>query len=232
MAFQYSPKIITDGLVLALDAANPKSYPGSGTVWDNLVNRTTGSLQNGATFDSNNLGSIVFDGVNDYVFLGNNTEYQITGSLTLEAWIKCNSVSTVNQTIIGRDDAINRCYKIQTAYTIESKLQLVLSSNNTLYSWLASTSLNDNQWHHVVSTFLPSTSVVLYTDGVAETTSTSGIPAFIDNDPVDLEIGRRNRNGSELFLTGNVAICKIYNRALTAPEILQNYNLFKGRFGL
>ena len=91
MAFQYSPKIITDGLVLALDAANPKSYPDSGTAWDNLVNRTTGSLQNGATFDSNNFGSIVFDGVNDYVFLGNNTEYQITGSLTLEAWIKCNS---------------------------------------------------------------------------------------------------------------------------------------------
>jgi len=67
MATKYSPKIVTDGLVLSLDAANNKSYPGSGTTWSDLSgNGNTGTLTNGPTFSNTNLGSIVFDGVDDY----------------------------------------------------------------------------------------------------------------------------------------------------------------------
>ena len=72
MAFNYSPNIITDGLVLYLDAANTKSYPGSGTTWRDLSkSQLNGTLTNGPTFNSSNGGSIVFDGVDDYVNLGN-----------------------------------------------------------------------------------------------------------------------------------------------------------------
>ena len=68
MAFSYSPKIITDGLVLYLDAANPYSYVSGSTVWNDISRTmTSGSLINGPTFSSANNGSIVFDGVNDYV---------------------------------------------------------------------------------------------------------------------------------------------------------------------
>ena len=65
------PDIITDGLVLYLDAANTKSYIGSGTTWKDLSgNSNDGTLTNGPTFDSGNSGSIVFDGVDDFVTTG------------------------------------------------------------------------------------------------------------------------------------------------------------------
>ena len=67
MAFNYSPKIVTDGLVFAVDAANKKSYPGSGTTWTDLAGSNDGTLTNGPTFDSGDGGSIVFDGTDDYV---------------------------------------------------------------------------------------------------------------------------------------------------------------------
>ncbi len=67
MAFFYSPNVVTDGLVFAVDAANKKSYPGSGTTWTDLAGSNNGALTNGPTFDSGNNGNIVFDGSNDYV---------------------------------------------------------------------------------------------------------------------------------------------------------------------
>jgi hypothetical protein len=88
MAFNYSPKIVTDGLVLYLDAANPKSYPGTGTAWNDISRGgNNGTLVNGPTFDSTNGGSIVFDGVNDYGI--NNTPNLPTGNITATicAWV-------------------------------------------------------------------------------------------------------------------------------------------------
>jgi hypothetical protein len=68
MGLSHSPSIITQNLVLCLDAANPKSYPGSGTTWTDLSgNGNTGTLVNGVGYNSGNLGSLSFDGVNDYV---------------------------------------------------------------------------------------------------------------------------------------------------------------------
>ena len=68
MATFYSPRIVTDGLVLHLDAGNRRSYVSGSTIWTDLVNNSrTGSLVNGPTFDSSNQGSIVFDGVNENV---------------------------------------------------------------------------------------------------------------------------------------------------------------------
>ena len=68
MAIEYNnPKIVTDGLIHYYDAANPKSYPGSGTTWYDLVGNKNGTLKNGATFSTDNQGVIVLDGVNDYI---------------------------------------------------------------------------------------------------------------------------------------------------------------------
>ena len=67
MALSHSPSIVTNGLVLCLDAANSKSYPGSGTTWTDLSGRgNNGTLVNGVGYNSGNLGSLVFDGVDDY----------------------------------------------------------------------------------------------------------------------------------------------------------------------
>ena len=80
MAFAYSPKILTDGLVFAVDAANKKSYPGSGTTWTDLAGSNDGTLTNGPTFNSGDGGSIVFDGTDDLVDFGNNFGHYTSGS--------------------------------------------------------------------------------------------------------------------------------------------------------
>ena len=96
MSTSYSPKIVTDGLVLALDAANTKSYPGSGTVWSNLTLDTTvnASLVNGAIYNSANNGTISFDGTNDYATIPdtlNKTEFTRTDNYTLVCWANVSS---------------------------------------------------------------------------------------------------------------------------------------------
>ena len=73
MPLIFLPRIVTDGLVLAIDAANTKSYPGSGTTWYDISrNNSNGSLVNGSTFSSENLGTVTFNGVDQYYNLEKN----------------------------------------------------------------------------------------------------------------------------------------------------------------
>ena len=104
MSTVQSGHIVTDGLVLALDAANAKSYPGSGTTWSDLSgNRNTGTLTNGPTFNSGNGGGIVFDGVDDYVDCGNSSTLQINQG-TISAWVKTSSPGSSFRGIITKQN--------------------------------------------------------------------------------------------------------------------------------
>ncbi len=105
MSFNYSPRIITDGLVLYLDAANTRSYPGSGTAWNDLSRSgNNGTLVNGPTFNSANLGSIVFDGTNDYSEVtsrNTNLEFQPTSGYSCMVFYKSTATSTTNGALIS-----------------------------------------------------------------------------------------------------------------------------------
>jgi hypothetical protein len=100
MAYFHSPRIVTDGLVLALDAANTKSYPGSGTTWSDLSgNSNNGELVNGITYDDTNLGSLVFDGVDDYVQITKvpSIDFTPTSSFTMMVWAKVLGLSEIGR---------------------------------------------------------------------------------------------------------------------------------------
>ena len=98
MSIFYNPRIVTDGLVLALDAGNTKSYPGSGTTWTDLSGRgNTGTLTNGPTYSSANGGSIVFDGTNDHVTMSGNNISGLSAETTdfsICIWVKYNSTAS------------------------------------------------------------------------------------------------------------------------------------------
>jgi hypothetical protein len=97
MAFIHSPKIVTSGLVLCLDAANKLSYPGTGTSWYDLSgNANTGTLTNGPTFSVANMGSIVFDGVDDYVNIPNNSSFNVTDNISVEMWVRIETTQSNN----------------------------------------------------------------------------------------------------------------------------------------
>ena len=98
MATDYNPSIVTDGLVLCVDAANTKSYPGSGTTWTDISSKgNNGTLTNGPTFSSGNGGAIVFDGTNDYVDFGSQVANLSTS--TISFWIKLQNNDSRNYVI-------------------------------------------------------------------------------------------------------------------------------------
>jgi hypothetical protein len=227
MATQYAfGKIVTDGLVLALNAADPNSYPGSGTTWRDMSgNGNNGTLTNGPTFNSGNAGSIVFDGVDDYVSCGNNATVQINQG-TISAWVRTSSPGSSFRGIITK----------QQNYGLFTNNGVLVT-----YDWgngqTRTTGINiaDGTWKNVAMSFTtntgtPSNNTIIYLNGSAILTTTT---KFVDN-TVNVELGRGGTipTGNTQFLNGNISTGLVYNRALSSTEILQNYNATKGRFGL
>lgn len=233
MAFYRGPNVVTDGLVLALDAANTKSYPGSGTTWRDISgNGNNGTLTNGPTFSSDNGGSIVFDNVNDYVNLGTpSTLAGLQVPLTISLWAK-----------IPTTDSYDVLYSAYGS-TINSRLYSMLRLDSGTFRYFTSTSNGSfqqygtlvpltNIWNFyavTVSGTLSSASLTMYLNKLSQSFSLSALSTTPDL-TVPIRIGA-NGNGTEPW-NGNIAICSVYNRSLSASEILQNYNAQKSRFGL
>jgi hypothetical protein len=231
MAFNYSPKIITDGLVLYLDAANTRSYPGSGTVWTDLSrSEYIGTLINGPTFDSTNAGSILFDGSNDLVEITNSTSLT---SFTISVWFKMTgpgSTGGVSNTqynsLFGINSGTRRILVATSANTgIEEGRILVQLGGSNYFSSTATATIT-NRWNNVVYT-RQATTAIIYINGIAETPQlNSGITFPAAN----LFLGAYSNPIVAYAMKGNIAQLAIYNRAISATEILQNYNATKGRY--
>jgi hypothetical protein len=229
MATNYSPKIVTDGLVLALDAANTKSYPGSGTTWfDKSGNGNNGTLANGPTFDSGNGGSIVFDGVNDRVSMGIGSTFFPLPQFTINVWFK--SFGTVD--ITGTSPSLYgftfgiRCIVGTSALSFSVDNGSNLSTTSTT----GNIPFRNGDWYNCTMTHTGTTNS-MYINGqfnVSVNRTWSGTSRWPTN---DWNMGRDNNNTNQWFF-GQIPQCQIYNRALTPDEILQNYNATKGRYGL
>ncbi len=231
MAFNYSPKIVTDGLVFAVDAANKKSYPGSGTTWLDLAGNNNGTLTNGPTFDSGNGGSIDFDGSNDYVDFGNFDNTQVSSAITLSIWFNA-SYSSLGF-LIGNGGGWNAGGFCMFMYS--SKVRFELQGTGKKALDIPTSSFG--QWQNMVGTWENGGLMRGYVNG-SQVVTTSGITAISSNsDTGYLRMGGKGSNPgapglSVSYVNGNIALTKIYNKALSADEILQNYNVLKGRFGL
>jgi hypothetical protein len=228
MATSYSPKIITDGLVLCLDAADKKSYSGSGTTWyDRSSSGNNGTLTNGTSFSSDNGGVLVFDGSNDRVdSFSQDVEPE---SITIEFWHNWAAVGDNwllnNQTSSVTN--VNHGYQTRIDYP-SYNFYARFGVGNT--SRTVSHTIVLNEWAHVIATYDPvSEGAKLYWNGQLESTNT-GTGAIDYTNVVGLGIGGAN-DGSR-NTAGSLGLVRIYNRALTAAEVLQNYNATKGRFGL
>ncbi len=164
-----------------------------------------------------NTSSFTFDGVNDYFSAGNPTALQITGAITFSSWIKTSSATY--QLIISKDDVTNRCYNFGFLNNGEVYGQVFSSGSATTVQ--TATTWKDGNWHHIAFVYIPSTSIQIYVDGSSQILSTSSIPASIDNDPADFNIGRRS-DGARYF-SGNIDEVAIWNSALTSGNISTIY---------
>jgi len=226
MAISRGPKIVTNGLVLALDAADKNSYSGTGTTWRDLSGNTnTGTLTNGPTFSGANLGTIVFDGVDDYVSISNNSNFNNGNNITVEAWVLCTNWSSYTHPMIVAK-GINVEWILWKSNDTGVVGKLGWRGLGTAYT---TTSLPNNTWVQCVGS-IGSAGQKVYLNGVLE--STVGNTTFTSGN-VNVTIAAGLVTGSPSNLLGaNVAITRIYNIQLTDNQVLQNYNATKPRFGL
>ena len=231
-SYAYKP-IVTNGLVFSLDAANTKSYVGSGTSWNDLSkNSHNGTLINGPTFDSANGGNMVFDGVNDYLDLGDSDDFT-QQSFTFDLFFKPQSF---NRKIIDK-------YQVSGyEYTFG------FYGGGDLYGWVSTGSSNYRgriapistytslgEWGHYVWSFDESTSTTkLYFNAqqIDNSNFVGGSFTTIPNTSTPLTIGDANVTGLYGPIYGSLGYIRMYKRALSASEILQNYNATKSRFGI
>jgi hypothetical protein len=223
----YYGNTVTNGLVLSLDAAKRDSYPGSGTAWRDISgNGNNGTLTNGPTYTSDNGGSIVFDGTNDFVS-GSNVILTTEG--TLIAWFKTSNTYSNNYLLSlpfssGGNNGFDLGFSGVT--TFRGVVTTTLGGSIEL-SYI--TTYSDNQWHMAALTYSTS-NAVLYYDGIYRTTSTQ--PSGILRQTVNGEFNIARFGSFGAYVGGNISLVQIYNRALSATEILQNYNAQKSRYGL
>jgi hypothetical protein len=228
MAFFRGPSVVLDGLVLYLDATNPDSYSGTGSTWlDVSGNANNGTLTNGPTFDSGNKGSISFDGVDDFVIATNTTILQPPSAITLEATFQRDGGRTIINYGANSGGA-SKIYCFEQSSNISAFQAKVTTTNNPNVT-LNGPILSTGTWYHVVMTYNGSTAI-LYINGLFYTSAlASGNINYPANS--NLNLGRKNTADGE-YISGKIAFNRIYNRALSPQEILQNFNATKSRFGI
>jgi hypothetical protein len=237
MGVGYNPRIVTDGLVLCLDAANKRSYPGSGTTWIDKVGGNDGTLINGLTFSSDNGGSLSFDGGDDYVDLNSFDFFaycDYNKPFTIRSIIKLTSSST--QQIFGHQ-LRGGSYGGIALQILGQKFRLGMFKDLSNNRILDSSTLPLNKVYDLVATFDGidlSTGFGLYVNGfrdLAASDNSGSITSSVEAASSGPYIGFRGvPSFRDLAFVGSLYSCSIYNRALSAKEVLQNYEATKGRY--
>jgi hypothetical protein len=217
---------ISDALVLNLDAGSRASYVGVGTTWYDLSgNNLNGTLVNGPTFAGTGISSsLVFDRTNDYISVADNSLLNTFSAMTLEIIVKY--TTTNDQIFVQKYN-----YSTSNGYSLElfsSGIAALCRSGGSNYLSVSVSSYPANNVYHMIFT-LSGTTQTLYINGVSVSSNSSGAAPSLSG--TALTIGNRS-NLSGTYLGGNVYLTKFYNRALTASEILQNFNFYRTRYGI
>jgi len=215
--------VVTTGLQLYLDAGNASSYSGSGTAWNDLSgNSRNGTLTNGPTYSSADGGSIVFDGSNDYV--------QCTGSLTVTAatfvaWIKRNGNQGQYDGILFSRGAVTTGMNFQTS----NQLGYHWNDAGNTYNWQSGLTIPNATWC-MIAVSVTSTAATAYlcqTSGTTTATNTVNHSSSVLND-IKLALD----DAAARYFNGNIAIAQLYNIALSAGQVSQNFEADRARFGV
>jgi hypothetical protein len=228
--------IVRDGLVLYLDAKY--SYPGATgtnpdvyTWYDMSGNENNGELKNGVSYSGTGEGSLIFDGVNDHTSLN---DFSLGKQITISCWIKTSLTSFAQ--LVARGNGANN---LGVYLSINFTTGLLSAGGNAGGGWnaqnISNSIINDNNWHYVVGVYNQSLNTVTgYVDGNIGLSRT--VTFETDNySPKYTNLARNQvpgAGGDVQYFTGNIAQVSVYNRELSAAEVLQNYNTHKSRFGL
>lgn len=227
MASRYSPRIPTDGLILAWDAANPKSYPGSGTtIYDLSGAGNHGTLYNGVGFDTEAGGCLVFDGVNDYVYSNSSAPNLSTTDCTVIGAARYVSVNT------GVSHGGGRIINAQTNNWLIGHWDRSASKYYAV-GWVTDSDgtegMPDTSWHFYATLNKYSADQwTFYNNNVIDSAGTSNAGS---QGPSGFTIGKYGTASSE-YSNSKFSLLLAYNRILSTEELTQAYNALRSRFAL
>lgn len=242
MSIQASPYISRDSFVFYFDAANSRSYPKTGTSWYDLSgNGRTGTLTNGPTFDTSNGGSIVFDGINDYVDILSLSQYFGISKFTVSMWLNVASFANAGTTACALTNGKYTVFGPTNSYqgyssTFSAAIQIDATSN--VVATVMQSNYSTNTWYHYAAVY----------DGT-QTGNANRLKVFINGSQKSLIfdatvpavggttnstvlLGFQTTINVYRWFNGKIGQCAVYSRALSADEVLQNYDTHKSRFGL
>ena len=232
MGFYRGPNIVTDGLIYAIDSASTRSYPGSGTTVYPMIsseNNNTATLNGSITYTSGSQGGFNFNGPTtyDYISLSETVTHKTGQSFSYDVWVYFDTLSGYDKTIVGKVGC--NVGLIQAGSTIRMQVygpNGPCVSGNVSYGSVAATTTGE--WQHWTGTYEVGVGVKLYKNGaLADADAYTG---DIGNYPDILFFG--GSINANYTMNGRIAASKVYNKSLTAAEVLQNYNAGKTRFGL
>ena len=227
MGLDHSPLIVTDGLVFYIDSANSKCYSGTGNTANGLVAGIGATLINGVGFTSSNNGSFILDGTDDYIAVSG-TNFPLSNSpRTLNIWY-------YTKTSTWQAD-INNLFWYGTAGSTRQSFGVDFGTYPTMefYSWADDINWNTTApqvgWKNLQITYDGNLTVRIYELGALVATKTFGAQ-------LNTVLSTNVQIGAITYVPGyfdsNISQVSMYNRALTASEIVQNYNATKRRYGL
>lgn len=233
MGVTYNPRIVTDGLVLALDAGNPKSYPGSGTTWNDISGNGNNFTLSGTDYISTNPSH--FSLLNDEVDQIYNSSFSFGGStaiMTVSCWVRFDDINSSSGVIsyaeIGQ--SANQYLIYYSGSTIPKRFELWFDNTQVNINY----TLTSSVWYNIANV-VSSTNNILYLNGqeiqsVSKSgTSLEGVGYMIFGQEQD-SVGGGFQTNQDLI--GDIAQVSIYNRALTSQEIQQNFNALRSRFSI
>jgi hypothetical protein len=233
MALSHGPPIVTNGLVLALDAADRNSYPGSGTTWTDLSGRGNTGTLTGAGYNSANGGSLTFDGTDDIVntTLNQTTTFGSSGfTFNLALNVTDDGATDVRRALLGNTnfgvDGFGFGFNHDASNTNKWNITFYPSYNILNFdSYTPNFGNNEfiTLWYNGTDT------IRLYRNG--ELLSSLSVPNTKTYRNANVLIGTFNQGGWSPFL-GKIYLVQAYNRALTASEVSQNFNALRGRFNI
>jgi hypothetical protein len=224
MSLLHSPKIVTNGLVLCLDAADRKSYPGTGTIWTDRSGNGNNGIHTGVTVSN---GSMVFNG-SSHIEINNPIVNSSYTELTVEVFFRTTTARTELILENGSNYLYNSFYLAK-----ENTTQLTFEIYGPTYdARFCSILYQINQWYHFVGSWKAGERADIYLNGIKSNgVSIGSIISNLINGNTNFFIGKRPGIDTYNF-NGEIPIVKVYNRKLSDKEIEQNFNVARGRFGI
>lgn len=240
MGIAYNTSLVRGGLVLHLDAANKKSYTGTGTTWTDMSGNGNNGTLTSVTYEAANAGSLLFNEANDTITIPHSSSLNFNSIFSVSAWIKVNSFNTSTiYNVISKKPSFNSTQKgwsCQYDYRTTGVLQFRNNDGTSLNdgtptSPIDNTALLNQTTKWVNSVWVISnTNIFFYINGVQRQNSTIN---FTNTDTTStVYIGKTVGSVGDAALFMNLSDIKIYNKALTASEISQNFESLRGRYGI